>query len=83
MFVHNILKEINHLILPGLIDEDNQGAIFLAENRQVNNRTKHIDTQYHFIREFVSNNEGKIFIIESKLNTMDVGIKYVEVRLFH
>ena len=83
MFVHNILKEINHLILPGLIGEDNQGAIFLAENRQVNDRTKHIDTQYHFIRGFVSNNEGKIFKIESKLNTADVGTKNVEVGLFN
>ena len=44
MFVHNILKEINNLILLGLIGEDNQGAICLVENRQVNNRTEHIDT---------------------------------------
>ena len=83
MFVHNILKEINHLVLPGLIGGDNQGAIFLAENKQVNDLTKHIDTQYHFIWEFVSNKEGKIFKIESKLNTADIGTKNVEVGLFH
>ena len=82
-FVHNILKESNHQVLPGLIGEDNQGAIFFAENKQVSNRTKHIDTQYHFIREFVSNKEGKIFKIKSKLNTADLGTKNVEVGLFH
>ena len=49
----------------------------------MNDKTKHIDTQYHFIREFVSNNEGKIFKIESKLNTADVGTKNVEVGPFH
>ena len=31
MFIHNILKEINHLVLPGLLGEDNQGAIFLQK----------------------------------------------------
>ena len=66
-----------------MIGENNQGAIFLAENKEVNNRTKHIDTQYHLIREFVSNNEGKIFKIESKLNTADMGTKNIEVGLFH
>ena len=57
--------------------------IFLSENKQVNDQTKHINTQYHFICEFVSNKEGKIFKIESKLNTADVGTKNVEVGLFH
>ena len=43
MFVQSILSELKLVELPGLIGEDNQGAIFLSENRQVNDRTKHID----------------------------------------
>jgi hypothetical protein len=41
-----------------LIKEDNQGAIALAHNPQYHARTKHIDIQYHFVRECVEN--GKV-----------------------
>ena len=82
-FLQTILSKINHLILPRQVGEDNQGAIWLAENRQVSDRTKHIDIQYHFIREFTANKEGKIFKIESKLNTADIGTKNVKVGLFN
>ena len=34
---------------PSVIYEDNQGAIFLAENRQVGIPTKHIDICHHFL----------------------------------
>ena len=38
---------------PSVIYEDNQGAIFLAKNRQVGIRTKHIDILHHFMRDMV------------------------------
>ena len=45
MFVHKLgVGE-----MPGIIYEDNEGAIFLAKNQQVGMRTKHIDIKYHFI----------------------------------
>ena len=66
--------------------EDNQGAIFLAENMQVFQRTKHIDIKFHFIREFISNSQtieqGKLFKIDSKNNTADIGTKNVDVKTF-
>jgi hypothetical protein len=37
---------------------DNQGALALAKNPVHHDRTKHIDTKYHFIREMVK--EGKV-----------------------
>jgi hypothetical protein len=36
-----------------VIYEDNQGAIALGHNPQFHARTKHIDIQYHFIREYI------------------------------
>ena len=36
---------MNLLRTPGLIGEDNQGAIFLANNKQVSQRTKHIGSR--------------------------------------
>lgn len=32
---------------------DNQGAITLAKNPQLHNRSKHIDICYHFVRDLV------------------------------
>jgi hypothetical protein len=40
--------------------EDNQGAIALALNPEYHARTKHIDIQYHFIRECVENGRIKL-----------------------
>ena len=35
------------------IDCDSQSAIFLAKNPAYHSRTKHIDVQYHFVRDMV------------------------------
>ena len=35
-----------------MILEDNEGENFLSKNKQVSQRTKHIDLRYHFLREF-------------------------------
>ena len=45
---------------PTLINEDNQGAIEIARNPKFNNRTKHIDTTFHFIREKIVSKEIKV-----------------------
>ena len=39
-FLHMLLGELNLVDLPGVIGEDNQGAIFLANNKQVSQQTK-------------------------------------------
>ena len=44
---------ITDVINRNIIYEDNQGAIALAKNPEYHARTKHIDIQYHFIREYV------------------------------
>ena len=38
---------------PTLIYEDNQGAISMAKNPVFDNRTKHVQIRYHFVREAV------------------------------
>ena len=35
------------------IDCDNQSAIFLAKNPAYHSKTKHIDVQYHFVRDMI------------------------------
>ena len=35
------------------INVDNIGAIYLSKNATTGNRTKHMDTRYHFVQEYV------------------------------
>jgi hypothetical protein len=39
---------------------DSHSAIFLAKNPAYHSKTKHIDVQYHFVREIVEN--GKVLL---------------------
>ena len=39
------------------IDYDSQSAIYLAKNPTFHARSKHIDVQYHFVREMVEENK--------------------------
>ena len=60
----------------------------MSANKQVSNRTKHIDLKYHYIREFTEKRndrkqQGIIFKIDTKENTADIGTKNVEVGLFN
>ena len=61
LWLQGILSEVGarkHLAGVRNIYVDDQGAIALAKKPEFHPRTKHIDIQYHFIREHVGN--GKI-----------------------
>jgi hypothetical protein len=51
---------------PVMVKVDNVGAIFMAENVSATNHTKHINTQYHFVHEFVEDGMIKILFTKSK-----------------
>jgi hypothetical protein len=57
-WLRQLLKDLGQeQIKPTLLYEDNRGCIDLAKNPIHHSRTKHIDIQYHFIREKIQNNE--------------------------
>ena len=45
----------------GILHNDNHSAIFLAKNLTFHSKSKHIQTEYHFIRYLV---EDKLVILE-------------------
>ena len=54
IWTQRILRELGRDVKNGnVIHEDNQGAIALAHNPEFHARTKHMDIQYHFIRNCV------------------------------
>ena len=60
MFQQMLLNEVAHSVLPAAMFEDNSGAIFLSKNKQVSQRTKHIDLRYHFLRDFLGRTSGQL-----------------------
>jgi hypothetical protein len=53
-FVVQTLKDISMEVeLPVVIYCDNVGAIFMAENATATSCTKHVDTRYLFVREYI------------------------------
>ena len=57
------------------INCDNQGAIVLTKDNKFHSWTKHIDLQYHFIREAVEENKIKMDYIPTNDKIADVFTK--------
>jgi hypothetical protein len=75
-------KEINFLLqlmesigikveLPVVVNVDNVGAFFMADNASAASRTRHVDARYHFVREYVEDGIIKIVFVRSGLNRAD------------
>ena len=67
---------------PIVIELDNAGEIFLANNKALGQRTKHIDTHYHFTREYVEDGIIKIRYVRTDDNTSDVMTKNTARKTF-
>jgi hypothetical protein len=83
IFSKNLLEEIRIKIqLPINIKYDNGGAIYLANNHCNSQRTKHIDTRRHFVREWVEDDILKIVFTPSLENTADISSKNPTEEIF-
>ena len=64
------------------IDCDSQSAIFLAKNRTYHSKTKHIDVQYHFVRDMVEDKKVLLVKVDTVKNTIDALTKFVSYERF-
>ncbi|KAG6397726.1 hypothetical protein SASPL_143896 [Salvia splendens] len=60
---------------PTTICVDNKSAIALSKNPVFHNRSKHIDTRYHYIRECVANQEIQVEYVKSQDQVADIFTK--------
>jgi len=51
VFMNQLLDELLHNDSSATVYRDNQGVLFLVKNRQVSQRTKHIDIRSHFVQD--------------------------------
>ncbi|KAK2437950.1 hypothetical protein QL285_022782 [Trifolium repens] len=76
IWLRNLLKELNFPQKePTKIFVDNKSAIALAKNPVFHDRSKHIDTRYHYIRECVANNNVKLEYVKTHDQATDIFTK--------
>lgn len=81
-FVYQLLQSMGMKIkTPIIVRVDNVGAIFMAENVAVSQRTKHIDVKYRFVQEFVMDEFLKIIFVRTDENQADIFTKNVSGEL--
>ncbi|CAJ2633694.1 unnamed protein product [Trifolium pratense] len=76
IWLRNLLKELSlPQKEPTKIFVDNKSAIALAKNPVFHDRSKHIDTRYHYIRECVSKNDVKLEYVKTDDQVADIFTK--------
>jgi hypothetical protein len=58
---------------------DSQSAIFLEKKPNYHSKTKHIDVQYHFVRDMVENNKVLLEKVDTLENIKDSLTKSMSV----
>eukprot|EP00253_Pinus_taeda_P007701 PITA_07701 len=64
------------------IDRDNQSAIFSTKNPAYHSKTKHIDVQYHFVRDMIVDKKVLLVKVDTLKNIADALTKYVSPEKF-
>lgn len=83
IWLRNLLKELKMpQEEPMEICVDNKSALALAKNPVFHERSKHIDTRYHFIRECIEKKEVKLKYVMSQDQAADIFTKPLKLETF-
>ena len=74
-FFNMLLEEIAEVQKTVVVYENNQGDIFLANNRQVDMHTNHIYIRRHFMRNMVEEKDMDVKYIRSQKQLTDIMTK--------
>ncbi|KAG8641013.1 hypothetical protein MANES_13G092690v8 [Manihot esculenta] len=86
VWLKRVLSNISNEKETATMKIDNKSAIALARNPVYHDRSKHIDTRYHFIRECLQNGDIKLEHVKTELQLADMLTKplarqrFVELR---
>ena len=84
MFIRLILMFLGIQVkLPIVVHCDNVGAIFLSYNAKISQRTKHIDTKYRYVGEWVEEGVVKVVFVRSENNLSDILTKNTPQEVFN
>ena len=79
LFIRSMLEFLGVKVeLPIEVHVDNIGAIYLSKSATSSNQTRHIDTRYHFVREYIENG----ILVKSEDNDADIMTKNLCIHLY-
>ena len=84
-FIVYLLTEMGNgppVMMPSILQEDNTGAIFMAKNTAISQRTKHVDIRYRFVNHMILSKELWVQHIRCEENPSDTMTKNLPVSLF-
>ena len=83
LFIKGIMDYLGiDMEYPIIVNVDNVGAIYLAKNQVLSQRTKHIGVRYHFVRDYIEDGLVKIIFVKSQNNDADMFTKNLPNELF-
>jgi len=75
LWTHRGIKELLKNDIPNALHVDSLSALDLASNPKINDRSKHIDVAYHFIRELVEAGTVTLLHVAGTENIADICTK--------
>ena len=83
MFIEMCLTYIKIKVdLPMVVLIDNIGAMEMLDSKTGQCKTKHIDTRFHWIKQYVDENKVKVNYVKSENNVADILTKNLQPKLF-
>ena len=83
LFIEMCLTYIKMKVdLPMVVLIDNIGAIEMLDSKTGQCKKKHIDTRFHWIKQYVDENKVKVNYVKSEDNVADILTKNLQPRLF-
>ena len=64
---------------PIVVHVDNMGGIYLTNKDRTGTRTKHIDTQYHYVRNYIEDGILKVMFVQLADNKAVPILPFVEI----
>ncbi|GJS49769.1 ribonuclease H-like domain-containing protein [Tanacetum coccineum] len=82
-WIRNLLRELHTpLFTATLVYCDNVSAVYLSTNPVQVQRTKHIENDIHFVREYVASGQVRVLPVPSRFNYADIFTKGLPTALF-
>ena len=83
LFIAGVMKFLGiQITYPIKINVDNIGEIYLSKNSNTGNGTKHVDTRYNFVQEYIKKGIVKVIFVCLEDNKADLMTKNLGNELY-
>ena len=83
VWLRSLLKELHMSQETTEIFVDNKSSLALAKNPVFHDRSKHIDTRYHFIQHYIARKEVQLEFVKSQDQVVDIFTKPLKYDTFY